>query len=70
MLLVNNLNKLLEVARDNFTSLLSYLKDPMSYDYTDSIVEIHSSIKSADIFPKMRSLTDEDLFAVTEHILI
>ena len=29
-----------------------------------------SSIKSADIFPKMRSLTDEDLFAMAGHILI
>ena len=27
-------------------------------------------IKSADIFPKMRSLTDEDLFAISGHILL
>ena len=57
-------------ARDNVTNLVSYFKDPMSYDGTDSIAEIHPSIKSADIFPKMRSLTDEDLFAVAGHILI
>jgi photosystem II cytochrome c550 len=56
--------------RDNVTSLVAYFKDPMSYDGTDSISEIHPSIKSADIFPKMRSLTDEDLFAVAGHILI
>ena len=37
---------------------------------SDSISEIHPSIKSADIFPKMRSLTDEDLFAMAGHILI
>ena len=42
----------------------------MSYDGTDSIAELHPSIKSADIFPKMRSLTDEDLFAVAGHNLI
>ena len=57
-------------ARDNVTNLVAYFKDPMSYDGTDSISEIHPSIKSADIFPKMRSLTDEDLFAVAGHILI
>ena len=57
-------------ARDNVTNLVAYFKDPMSYDGTDSISELHPSIKSADIFPKMRSLTDEDLFAVAGHILI
>ena len=56
--------------RDNVSSLVSYFKDPMSYDGTDSISELHPSIKSADIFPKMRSLTDEDLFAIAGHILI
>lgn len=56
--------------RDSVTSLVAYLKDPMSYDGTDSIAEIHPSIKSADIFPKMRTLTDEDLFAISGHILI
>lgn len=56
--------------RDNVSSLVAYLKDPLSYDGTDSISEIHPSIKSADIFPKMRSLTDEDLFAISGHILV
>jgi photosystem II cytochrome c550 len=36
----------------------------------ESIAEVHPSIKSADIFPKMRSLNDEDLFAISGHILI
>ena len=57
-------------VRDNITNLVAYFKDPMSYDGLDSISEIHPSIKSADIFPKMRSLTDEDLFAVAGHILL
>ena len=42
----------------------------MTYDGLDSISELHPSIKSADIFPKMRSLTDEDLFAIGGHILL
>ena len=57
-------------ARDNVTNLVAYLKDPMTYDGVDSISELHPSIKSADIFPKMRSLTDEDLFAISGHILV
>jgi photosystem II cytochrome c550 len=56
--------------RDSITSLVSYLKEPMTYDGLDSISELHPSIKSADIFPKMRSLTDEDLFAIAGHILL
>jgi photosystem II cytochrome c550 len=57
-------------ARDNITSLVGYFKDPYTYDGLDSISEVHPSIKSADIFPKMRSLTDEDLFAIAGHILL
>ena len=57
-------------ARDNITSLVAYFKDPMTYDGLDSISEVHPSIKSADIFPKMRSLTDEDMYAMAGHILV
>ena len=56
--------------RDNISELVTYLKEPMTYDGLDSISELHPSIKSADIFPKMRSLTDEDLFAISGHILL
>ena len=56
--------------RDNITALVAFSKDPVTYDGTDSISEVHPSIKSADIFPKMRSLTDEDLFAISGHILL
>ena len=57
-------------AKDNITNLVGYMKEPMTYDGLDSISELHPSIKSADIFPKMRSLTDEDLFAISGHILL
>ena len=56
--------------KDNVTNLVAYFKDPTTYDGLDSISEVHPSIKSADIFPKMRSLTDEDLFAIAGHILL
>nr|QCI06503.1 photosystem II cytochrome c550 [Erythroglossum lusitanicum] len=57
-------------ARDNINSLVDYLKSPTSYDGESSIAELHPSIKSAEIFPKMRNLTDEDLIAIAGHILI
>ena len=56
--------------RDSIGGLVDYLKNPTTYDGLESIAEIHPSIKSADIFPKMRSLTDEDLFAIAGHILL
>lgn len=57
-------------ARDNVNALIDYLKNPTSYDGLESIAELHPSTKSADIFPKMRSLSDEDLFAISGHILL
>ena len=56
--------------RNTVTSLVDYMKNPTSYDGESFISELHPSIKSAEIFPKMRSLTDEDLFAIAGHILI
>ena len=56
--------------RDNIQSLVSYMKSPTTYDGLESISEIHPSIQSADIFPKMKTLTDEDLFAIGGHILL
>lgn len=57
-------------SRDNINALVDYMKNPTSYDGLESIAEVHPSIKSADIFPKMRSLNDEDLFAIGGHILL
>lgn len=56
--------------RNNIAGLVDYLKTPTSYDGLESIAEIHPSIASADIFPKMRSLSEEDLFAIAGHILV
>nr|YP_009298020.1 photosystem II cytochrome c550 [Plocamium cartilagineum]AOM67958.1 photosystem II cytochrome c550 [Plocamium cartilagineum] len=57
-------------VRDNINGLINYIKNPTSYDGLNSIAELHPSIKSAEIFPKMRNLTDEDLFAIAGHILV
>jgi len=56
--------------RDNIASLVDYLKNPTSYDGLESIAEVHPSIKSADIYPRMRSLTDEDLNSIAGHIML
>jgi photosystem II cytochrome c550 len=56
--------------RNSIAGLVDYLKNPTTYDGLDSIAETHPSIASADIFPKMRSLSEEDLFAIAGHILV
>jgi photosystem II cytochrome c550 len=57
-------------SRNNIEGLVDYMKNPTTFDGLESIAEIHPSIKSADIFPRMRSLTDEDLVAIAGHILL
>ena len=56
--------------RDNIDALIDYMKNPTSYDGLESIAEVHPSIKSADIYPRMRSVTDDDLYAMAGHILL
>ena len=56
--------------RDNIDGLVDFLKDPTTYDGIESIAEVHPSIRSADIYPRMRSVTDEDLTAISGHILL
>ena len=56
--------------RDNVAALVDYLKNPLTYDGLESIAEVNPSIKSADIYPRMRSVTDEDLTAIAGHILL
>jgi len=57
-------------SRNNIEGLVDYLKNPTTFDGLESIAEIHPSIKSADIFPKMRSLTEDDLYAIAGHIVL
>lgn len=56
--------------RDNINAIVDYLKNPTSYDGLESIAEVHPSIKSADLYPRMRSVTDDDLYAIAGHILL
>jgi photosystem II cytochrome c550 len=56
--------------RDSVNALVDFMKNPTTYDGVESIAEVHPSIKSADIYPRMRSLTEEDLTAIAGHILL
>ena len=56
--------------RDNIVGLVDFMKNPTTYDGLESIAETHPSIKSADIYPRMRSVTDEDLTAIAGHVLL
>ena len=57
-------------ARNTIEGLVDYLKNPTTFDGLESIAEIHPSVRSADIFPKMRTLTEDDLFAIAGHVLV
>ncbi len=56
--------------RNNIEGLVDYMKNPTTYDGVTEISEIHPSLKSADIFPVMRNLTEDDLTAMAGHILL
>ncbi len=56
--------------RDNMEALIDYIEEPTSYDGLYDISEVHPAIKSSDIFPKMRNLSDEDVKAIAGHILL
>ncbi len=56
--------------RNNIEGLVDYMKNPTTYDGEVEISEIHPSIKSSDVFPQMRNLTDDDLKAIAGHILL
>ena len=56
--------------RDTVEGLVDYFKNPTTYDGETEISELHPSMKSADIYPKMRNLTDQDLADLAGYILV
>jgi photosystem II cytochrome c550 len=56
-------------ARDSIAGLVDYMKNPTTYDGEVEIAELHPATKSADVFPEMRNLTDDDLYAIAGHVL-
>lgn len=57
-------------ARDNIAALVDYLHNPTTYDGLTEISELHPSTQSTDLYPKMRNLTEDDLEAISAHILL
>jgi photosystem II cytochrome c550 len=57
-------------ARNSVEALVDYMKDPTSYDGEYSISDVHPSLRSSDVFVKMRDLDDEDLRLIAGYILV
>jgi|Transcript_44151 photosystem II cytochrome c550 len=55
--------------RDTVDSIVDYLNNPTSYDGLRDVSEVHPSIRSADVFPKMRSMKQQDLYDISCYIL-
>ena len=57
-------------ARNNVAARVDYLKDPTSYDGEYSISDLHPSLRSSDVFVKMRDLNEDDLRLMAAYILV
>ncbi|MEM8505414.1 MAG: photosystem II cytochrome c-550 [Cyanobacteria bacterium P01_D01_bin.1] len=56
-------------ARNHVEGIVDYLHDPTSYDGLQSLSEFHPSMQRADLFPRMRGLSEDDLSAIAGYIL-
>nr|VFK31695.1 MAG: photosystem II cytochrome c550 [Candidatus Kentron sp. MB] len=56
--------------RDNLAGLVDYMRNPTTYDGEIEISELHPSTKSADVFPEMRNITEDDLHALAGYMLV
>jgi photosystem II cytochrome c550 len=55
--------------RDNVEGLVAFMKNPKTFDGVEDIYETHPSLRSTDIFPTMRGLTDKELKQIAGYIL-
>jgi photosystem II cytochrome c550 len=56
--------------RDSVDALVDFMKDPTSYDGEYSIADVHPSLRSTDVFVKMRDLDENDLRLIAGYILV
>ncbi|MCS6959134.1 MAG: photosystem II cytochrome c-550 [Pseudanabaenaceae cyanobacterium SKYGB_i_bin29] len=61
--------KLATPPRDNLLAMIDYLKNPTSYDGEEEIYELHPSLRSTDVFPQMRGLTEQNLKEISGYVL-
>merc|ERR1712032_1403775 len=55
--------------RNNIEGMVDYLNSPTTYDGLKDISEVHPSIRAADIWPKMRTMKQKDLYDISAYIL-
>ncbi|CAK0833675.1 unnamed protein product [Prorocentrum cordatum] len=55
--------------RNTIDSLVDYINAPTTYDGLKDISEVHPSIIAADLWPKMRSMKQQDLYDISAYIL-
>jgi photosystem II cytochrome c550 len=56
--------------RDNVQGIVEYLENPVTLDGREKLDETHPNTGNADLFPKMRNLSDLDLQYIAGYILI
>mmetsp|Transcript_5268 Transcript_5268/g.5776 ORF Transcript_5268/g.5776 Transcript_5268/m.5776 type:complete len:228 (+) Transcript_5268:111-794(+) len=56
-------------ARNTVDGLVDYLNAPTTYDGLKDISEVHPSIKAADLWPKMQTMKQKDLYDMSAYIL-
>ncbi len=61
--------KLATPPRDNLLAMIDYLKNPTTFDGESEIYELHPSLRSTDIFPTMRGLTEQNLKEISGYVL-
>jgi photosystem II cytochrome c550 len=59
-----------EPPRNNVLALVDYLKHPTSYDGENDLSEEHPNVSRPDLYPEMRSYTEDDVFDVAAYMLI
>jgi photosystem II cytochrome c550 len=56
--------------RDSVDALVDFMKNPTSFDGEFSIEDVHPSLRSSDVFVKMRNLDENDLRLIAGYILV
>jgi len=56
--------------RNTVDALVDFMKNPTSFDGEFSIEDVHPSLRSSDVFVKMRNLSENDLRLIAGYILV
>ncbi|MEN9203215.1 MAG: photosystem II cytochrome c-550 [Thermostichus sp. DG_1_6_bins_120] len=56
--------------RDNVLAIVDYIKNPVTYDGVESLLEYHPNTQLISEYPRLRNLNDEDLKLIAGYILV